>query len=102
MPKDDNKRLEQHLFAEIWANSPDNMFILEVGDDDFFLVNTNSAQKATLELVGNLPRGQSLRSLLPAELYQTSTQRYRQCAEQRRPLQYEEKESFSSHDGRDH
>ncbi|GGY53338.1 hypothetical protein GCM10011297_27710 [Bacterioplanes sanyensis] len=101
MTDERSKSLEQHLFSEIWANSPDNMFILEVGEDDFYLVNTNTAQKATMELTGGLPRGQALRSIFPPELYQNLVQRYQQCVDQRRPLQYEESESFSSHDGRE-
>ncbi|ASP38142.1 hypothetical protein CHH28_05335 [Bacterioplanes sanyensis] len=101
MTETQGRSLEQHLFAEIWANSPDNMFILEVGEDDFYLVNTNTAQKVTMELVGNLPRGQALKTLFPADLYQELIQRYQQCVDQRRPLQYEESESFSSHDGRE-
>ncbi len=96
-----SKSLEQHLFSEIWANSPDNMFILEVGEDDFYLVNTNTAQKATMELTGGLPKGQALSAIFPPELYQSLVQRYQQCVDQRRPLQYEESESFSSHDGRE-
>jgi two-component system, sensor histidine kinase len=92
----DEKRLdlESSLFWELWRHSPDNMFILRVAADDYYIMNANRAQKETVEVLHNA--GQSLRSLLPADFYDLVTPNYKRCVDVKHSIQYEESEQFTS------
>lgn len=96
----DEKRLdlESSLFWELWRHSPDNMFILRVAADDYYIMNTNLAQKETVEVLQDEDGGigQSLRSLLPADFYDLVTPNYQRCVDMKHSIQYEESEQFTS------
>jgi len=91
--------LETHLFYEIWRNSPDNMFILRVGEDDFYFVKTNLSQQLSLELVSAAPKDMGIKELMPPDLYEQVSANYKRCMERKEPIQYEEIEELTSHDG---
>ncbi|MCD8521766.1 MAG: ATP-binding protein [Saccharospirillaceae bacterium] len=96
---DNGLDLETHLFYEIWRNTPDNMFILRVSEDDFYIVKTNLAQQISVELVSALPRDLPMRQMMPADLYEAVVANYKRCIERKEPIQYEESEELTSHDG---
>ncbi|MDK2776208.1 MAG: response regulator [Pseudomonadota bacterium] len=91
--------IQADLFWEIWQHSPDNMFILRVGDDDFYIVNTNQSQQDTIELDENVLNGRPLKEVLPADFYDFVTPNYHRCMREKKPVQYEEAEYYTSQDG---
>ena len=93
--------LESSLFWELWKHSPDNMFILRVGVDDFYIMNTNLAQREIIEELRDENRlGDPLSALLPVEFYNLVTPNYRRCVAVRESIQYEEAEQFTSSETR--
>ena len=92
--------LKQHILSQIWQNSPDNMFLMRPGNDDFYMIDANLAERTSFELISSLANGTPLRNLLPAELYDQVTANYRHCMELRESISYEEAETITRHDGR--
>lgn len=93
--------LESSLFWELWKHSPDNMFILRVAPDDFYIMNTNLAQREVIEELRDGSRtGQPLASVLPPEFYNLVAPNYRRCITVRESIQYEESEQFTSNEVR--
>ena len=94
--------LQSSLFWEIWENSPDNMFILRVDEDDFYVLDTNKAQQHTVDMAEMALNSRPLRDVLPPDFYDFVTPNYHNCVTAREPVQYEETELFTSQDGRPH
>jgi len=88
--------LESSLFWGLWNNSPDNMFILQVKPDDYYLVSTNQSQAEVLEHPVLHMDSQPLRSLIPLEFWEFVTPNYDRCVREKQPIQYEEEDSFTS------
>ena len=86
--------LKQHILSQIWQNSPDNMFLMRPGNDDFYMIDANLAERTSFELISSLANGTPLRNLLPAELYDQVTANYRHCMELRESISYEEAETI--------
>lgn len=92
--------LTSHLFSEIWQNSPDNFFILEVCGEDFRFVGINPAQERILNLKNSEVEGTNLRDMIEPDFYDFVTRNYRRCLQEQQPIRYEEEESFTSEEVR--
>lgn len=91
--------LQHYLLSAIWNNSPDNMFIIRPGRDDFYLVSANLAQQSSVNLLSEDIHDVPLHSLLDDRLYGMVIDNYRRCLEQKTAQHYEESESITSGDG---
>lgn len=91
--------LENSLLSKLWKKSLDNMFILKVIDNDFYVVSTNDAQQETVSIEDLEHFDKPLREVLPIDIYNFVVPNYKNCIEQQRPIQYEESEAFTSDTG---
>jgi PAS domain S-box-containing protein len=91
--------LENSLLSKLWQKSLDNMFILKVIDNDFYVVSTNEAQQETVSIEELEHFDKPLREVLPDELYNFVAPNYHRCIQNHSPIQYEESEAFTSGDG---
>ena len=91
--------LENRLLSKLWQKSLDNMFILKVINDDFYVVSTNDAQQESVSIKELEHFDKPLREVLPAELYNFVAPNYYRCIQHQTPIQYEESEAFTSGDG---
>jgi len=91
--------LENRLLSKLWQKSLDNMFILKVVDDDFYVVSTNDAQQESVHIKELEHFDKPLREVLPPELYDFVAPNYHRCIKHQTPIQYEESEIFTSGDG---
>jgi PAS domain S-box-containing protein len=91
--------LENSLLSKLWQKSLDNMFILKVIDNDFYVVSTNDAQQEAVNIEDLEHFDKPLREVLPAELYNFVAPNYHRCIKHHTPIQYEESEVFTSGDG---
>lgn len=96
----EQEKIRHHLLSQIWSNSPDNMFVIRPGEDDFYMVSANLAERNTFELISGLPENTPLRSILPDDIYQRVTANYRHCLALKAPVSYEEEETITRHDGK--
>ena len=96
----EQEKIRQHLLGQIWTNSPDNMFVIRPGEDDFYMVNANLAERNTFELISALPQNTPLRSIVPDDIYQRVSANYRRCLALKAPVSYEEEENITRHDGK--
>ncbi len=97
--RQDRELLESSLFSKLWQNSPDNMFVLKIVDDDFYIVTSNVKQQEKAELDSPSIIDVPLRELLPDDVYQPIHQNYQRCISAKEPIQYSEEEVFTSSDG---
>lgn len=91
--------LESDLFSRLWQNTPDNMFVLKVQGDDFFLITSNMVQQEKAELEGPGSLAIPLREMLPPDVYAPIEKNYRRCVAEKKPIEYSEEEVFTSGDG---
>ena len=91
--------LENRLLSKLWQKSLDNMFILKVIDDDFYVVSTNDAQQESVHIEDIDHLDKPLREVLPPELYNFVAPNYHRCIQTHSPIQYDESETFTSGDG---
>lgn len=91
--------LEAGLFAKLWKNSPDNMFVLEIQGEDFIVISTNVAQQKHADIAEPVAKNKPLRELLPKEVYALIVPNYQRCIQSKMPTSYEEAEFFTSGDG---
>jgi len=91
--------LENRLLSKLWQKSLDNMFILKVVDDDFYVVSTNDAQQESVHIKELEHFDKPLREVLPAAMYDFVAPNYHRCIKHHTPIQYEESEVFTSEDG---
>ena len=91
--------LENRLLSKVWQKSLDNMFILKVVDNDFYVVSTNDAQQESVHIEELEHFDKPLREILPAELYNFVAPNYHRCIQQHTSIQYDESEVFTSGDG---
>ncbi|MDK2776926.1 MAG: response regulator [Pseudomonadota bacterium] len=99
MSEHDQPDIQSGLFSELWKNSPDNMFLLRVADDDYYIVSTNHAQQQTVDLSHVDMHGRALKEALPPALYELVVPNYDRCVASGEPQQYEETEQLTSADG---
>jgi len=92
-------KLENRLFAQLWKKSLDNMFILKVIDNDFYIISTNEAQQEAVSIEALEHFNKPLREVLPSDIYNFVVPNYERCTQQQAPIQYEESEAFTSGDG---
>lgn len=91
--------LENRLLSKLWQKSLDNMFILKIVENDFYVVSTNDAQQESVHIEELDHLNKPLREVLPPELYDFVTPNYHRCIQSHSPIQYEESETFTSGDG---
>ena len=91
--------LENSLLSKLWKKSLDNMFILKVIGDDFYVVSTNEAQQEAVSIEDLEHFDKPLSEVLPADIYNFVVPNYQHCIQQQTPIQYEESEAFTSGDG---
>lgn len=91
--------LETRLLSKLWQKSLDNMFILKIINNDFYIVSTNDAQQETVNIEELEHLDKPLKDVLPKEIYDFVVPNYQRCIEIRSPIQYEESEAFTSDDG---
>lgn len=94
------EQLRNHLLMQMWNNSPDNMFVIRLGEDDFYILDANLAERNSFELISGLPKDTPLRSILPPETYDQVVANYRQCLQLNAPISYEESENITHHGGK--
>lgn len=99
MDAKNRNELENRLFSQLWKKSLDNMFILRVIDNDFYIISTNEAQQEAVSIKALEHFNKPLREVLPKELYNFVAPNYQKCKQQQTPIQYEESEAFTSSDG---
>ena len=92
-------KLENSLLSKLWQKSLDNMFILKVIDNDFYIVSTNDAQQEAVNIEDLEHFDKPLREVLPVEMYNFVAPNYHRCIQHHTPIQYEESEIFTSGDG---
>ncbi len=88
--------LESSLFWGLWHNSPDNMFILKVQPDDYYIMSTNQSLASTVDQSIIDMNGKPLRSILPPDFWSFVTPNYQRCVDERKPIQYEEEDTFTA------
>lgn len=91
--------LQPHLLTAVWNHSADNMFIIRPDDDGFYLVDSNPAQKRSVQLKQEPCERIPLRQLFQEELYELVIKNYLRCQASKEPYQYEESETITSGDG---
>ena len=91
--------LENSLLSKLWKKSLDNMFILKVIEDEFYVVSTNEAQQEAVSIEALEHFDKPLSEVLPPEMYNFVVPNYMRCIQEHSPIQYEESEAFTSGDG---
>ncbi|WP_221793393.1 response regulator [Oceanobacter mangrovi] len=92
---DSQTDLQSRLFWGLWHNSPDNMFILRVQPDDYYVMGTNQSLADTVEQSIPDMNGKPLRSILTPEFRDFVVPNYDRCVKLNKPIQYEEEDTFS-------
>ncbi|NRA25198.1 MAG: response regulator, partial [Oleispira sp.] len=85
--------------SKLWKKSLDNMFILKVIDNHFYVVSTNDAQQESVNIEDLEHCDKPLREVLPSDLYNFVVPNYLRCIQAQTAIQYEESETITSGDG---
>lgn len=94
------EQLRNHLLTQMWDNSPDNMFVIRRGEDDFYMLHANLAERNSFELISGLPKDTPLRSILPPDIYGRVVANYNRCLQLNASISYEETENITRYDGK--
>ncbi|MDD5368789.1 MAG: two-component regulator propeller domain-containing protein [Anaerolineaceae bacterium] len=88
---EDDLRLSQALYHEIFDNTHQQIFLIDVlPDGQFRLVTTNPAYQSQTGLSPEDFQGKTLEEILPLELNNAVSHHYRECIETGIPIIYEE------------
>ncbi len=83
--------ISQALYAEVFDNSPLQMFIIEVlPEGSFRVVRTNPTHQRESGMPAEKIWGKTIEELVIPEVADAINQHYRECAETGRPVEYEE------------
>ena len=79
---------EPLFFKGMWEYTRDTMFLIWVGEDDFYIHSINPALEKTLGLPNSSIKGKKVTELLPDA--EEELRHYQDCLKQDRPIYYEE------------
>ncbi len=77
--------LENSLLSKLWKKSLDNMFILKVIEDEFYVVSTNEAQQEAVSIEALEHFDKPLSEVLPPEMYNFVVPNYMRCIQEHSP-----------------
>jgi len=79
------------LFRTLWNTTNDNMFVVAVNNnEEFVLESINDSLKQLMNLGNGDFAGQKISEMMNEEVYETVSNRYKQCIELNKPISYEE------------
>ncbi len=88
---EDRIRESERRYQELFLNTPDSVFwVRQEKDGGFILESANPAQVALLGIAASALAGRRLEDILPPDLAETLSTRYRGCLGQGRSISYEE------------
>lgn len=80
----------ERLYRSIHDNVQEAIFLVRLDDDDFVYVGNNPRHEATTGLTAECLRGARPHEILPPEMAEAVSARYRQCVAERQTIRYEE------------